>query len=160
MKTHTINYKDGSDEFEGFVANDEKLGSGGEKPCVVICHAWGGQGEFEREKAKALAGLGYIGFAMDVYGRGKRGKNPEENTKLMTPLVQDRGLLHRRLEAGMNAARSVAGVNTSKMGAIGFCFGGMCALDLARHGSAGLRGVVSFHGLFMAPPANVVKPGK
>ena len=68
----------------------------------------------------------------------------------MTPFVQDRNKLRQRLTAGLDAARTIKQVDQARIAAIGFCFGGLCALDLARSG-ADLAGVVSFHGLFHAP---------
>jgi dienelactone hydrolase len=144
MHTETVTYREGGLDLEGFLAYDEGLA--GKRPIVLIAHAWAGQGELERDKAKRLAELGYAGFALDMYGVGRRGTSPEENALLMQPLVQDRGLLARRIRAGYEAARSLPVADPKRMGAIGFCFGGLCALDLAREG-AELCGVVSFHGL-------------
>ncbi len=123
----------------------------GRKPAVVICHAWAGQGEFEQAFAAMLAERGHVGVAIDVYGKGKRGENQAECQALMTPLASDRALLQRRLLAGVEAVRALPVVDAARVAAVGFCFGGMCALDLARSG-ADLRGVVSFHGLLHASP--------
>ncbi|MEZ4430088.1 MAG: dienelactone hydrolase family protein [Nannocystaceae bacterium] len=123
----------------------------GPKPAVLVCHAWAGQGDFERGRAAQLAALGYVGVAVDVYGEGKRGASNEECRALMLPLVTDRGLLRRRLLASVEAVRGLAVVDGSRVAAIGFCFGGLCAFDLARSGAA-LRGVIGFHGLFTANP--------
>ncbi len=148
MHTETIDYRDGSLACEGYVAYDEA--KTGKLPAVLVCHAWAGLGDFEREKCHALAKLGYVGIALDNYGKGKRGTTKEENAALMTPLMEDRGALRKRLLAGFEAAQRHARVDPKKMGAIGFCFGGLCALDLARAGAA-LCGVVSFHALLTAP---------
>lgn len=144
MKTETLTYRDGDLECEAFVAYPDDSNA----PCVLVQHAWAGQGDFDREKCRMLAGLGYVGFAVDNYGKGRRGTTKEENQALMTPFVEDRALLRRRLLAGVEAARGLDGIDASRLGAIGFCFGGLCVLDLARAG-ADLRGVVSFHGLLM-----------
>jgi len=69
--------------LEGFMAWDDSLS--GARPGVLVSHAWGGRGELECDKARELAGLGYCGFALDVYGKGVRGTNAEENTRLMQP---------------------------------------------------------------------------
>lgn len=144
MKTETVIYKDGELELEGYAAWDDSIA--GERPAVLISHAWGGPGEFEQNKAEELAKLGYVGFALDVYGKGNRGDNPEVNAKLMTPFLEDRALLERRMQLALGAVRELAPVDRERVGAIGFCFGGLCVLDLARSG-ADVRGVVSFHGL-------------
>ena len=144
MHTETILYKEGDQELEGYCAWDDSIE--GPRPAVLVSHAWGGPGDFERGKAEALAELGYVGFALDVYGKGKRGDNPDVNSKLMAPFLEDRALLERRMHAGLDAVRGVATVDSARVGAIGFCFGGLCVLDLARS-AADVRGVVSFHGL-------------
>lgn len=147
METRYIEYHDGDTLLEGYLAHD---GSAGRKPAVLIAHAWGGRDEFECKKAEALAALGYVGFAMDNYGKGILGKSMEENSALMNPFVEDRAMLRKRLKAGLDAVADLDFVDSSRIAAIGFCFGGLCALDLARSG-ADVRGVVSFHGLFGAP---------
>jgi dienelactone hydrolase len=121
-------------------------------PGVMISHAWGGQGEFETEKARRLAEVGYVGFALDLYGKGVRGRNPDENAKLMHPFLEDRALLQARMQESLKAFRAQKEVDKSRVAVMGFCFGGLCALDLARTG-ADLCGAISFHGLFV-PPGN------
>lgn len=147
MKTELVEYYDGDTLLEGYLAHD---GAPGKKPVILIAHAWAGRSPFECKKAEALAELGYAGFALDNYGKGVLGQSMEENSALMTPFIQDRGLLRRRLQAGLDVARSLDVADADRIAAIGFCFGGLCALDLARSG-ADIRGVVSFHGLFGAP---------
>ncbi len=153
MPGTTFDYDYNGQTFEGYLARPK---AGDPAPLVLVAHAWGGQGAFEREKADALATLGYAGFAIDVYGKGKRGSTVEENQALMNPLVEDRAELQARLAASLSAGRDQGGVDTSKAAAVGYCFGGLCVLDLARMG-AELAGVVSFHGLF-TPPPNLLKP--
>jgi dienelactone hydrolase len=155
METQFLDYADGDTTCEAYVAHD--ISVSGRRPVVLVFHAWGGQDDFARSKAERLAKLGYLGVAIDMYGKGRRGSSPEENGRLMTPFVQDRSLLLRRASAGWNFARHHPLANEHAMGAIGFCFGGMCALDLARAGRPGLQGVVSFHGLLGAPVG--VEPG-
>lgn len=144
--TRFFDYSDDENTYEGFVASPE---SGGRGPAVLVSHAWGGQGDFEREAATRLAELGYVGVAIDLYGKGKRGKSPQENEALMTPLVSDRAKLQGRLARSIEVVAGLAETDESKMAAIGFCFGGLCVLDMARMG-ASLKGVVSFHGLLGA----------
>lgn len=140
--------------FEGVMAYDDAWQTA--MPGVMISHAWGGCGEFERNKARALAERGYGGFALDLYGKGVRGRSRDENAKLMEPLVKDRAKLQARMHASLDAFRSQPEVDSDRIAAMGFCFGGLCVLDLARTG-ADLRGAISFHGLFIAPD-NVKKP--
>jgi dienelactone hydrolase len=118
---------------------------------VLVSHAWGGQGKLEQSKAENLVALGYVGFALDLYGKGKRGGSMEENAKLMQPFIDDRAMLRKRITAALDGLKKHALVDASRVAAIGFCFGGLCVLDLARSVPAGLKGVVSFHGLFHPP---------
>jgi dienelactone hydrolase len=124
-------------------------------PVVVVVHAWGGLADNERRKAKAIVeACGYAAFAIDVYGKGRRGSSPEENQALMNPMLADRAELQTRLAGGIAAAKAKAGA--AKAAAIGYCFGGLCVLDMARAG-LDVTGVASFHGLFHRAP-NIPKP--
>lgn len=114
---------------------------------VLVCHAWRGQSDFERDRAEQLAQHGYIGIAHDVYGSGVLAQTEEQCQALMTPLVQDRELLAKRLKAGLDAAAALPAVDGDNMAAIGFCFGGLSVLDMARR-QMPVKGVVSFHGIF------------
>ena len=143
-----IDYKDGDVVLEGMLAWDDALS--GPRPGVLVSHAWGGRSDFEDGKANELAGLGYAAFALDLYGKGVRGTGPEENAALMQPFLDDRTMLQNRLLVSLDAMRAQEQVDAARVAAIGFCFGGLCVLDIARTG-ADLAGVVSFHGLFGAP---------
>ncbi len=149
--SNTVGYLDGDVLLEAFFAFDDSLS--GRRPAVLINHAWGGRDDFVAEKAKKLAALGYVGFAVDMYGKGVLGSDAEENAKLMQPFIQDRQLLLKRMQAALYAVKLMPWVDDSKVAAIGFCFGGLCSLDLARAG-VDLKGVVSFHGLLGAPDDN------
>ena len=150
MQTQTFEYHDQDTVLEGFYAYDENIGSKDKKPLVLVSHDWSGCNDFAKEKAKKLASLGYVGFALDMYGKGKRGTTKEEKTALIQPLMANRQLLRQRIQAAFSAAKNLTGIDQQKIAAIGFCFGGLCVLDLARSG-AELQGVVSFHGLLSAP---------
>ena len=117
---------------------------------MLVAHAWGGRGDNEDAKARALAGLGCAGLAIDLYGKGVRGRDRDENAALMQPFMDDRALLQRRMRLSLEVLKDQREVDTDRTAAIGFCFGGLCVLDLARSG-ANLAGVVSFHGLLGAP---------
>lgn len=143
-----IEYEDGGVALEGrFAWGDAGTAP---QPGILIAHAWAGRSDFEDGKADRLAGLGYAAFALDLYGKGVRGGSVEENAALMQPFLDDRGMLQRRLLASLETLRAQPEVDASKVAAIGFCFGGLCVLDIARTGED-LAGVVSFHGLFAAP---------
>ena len=150
IRTASVEYREGSDVFEGYVAWD--AAKAGPRPGVLIGHDWAGLLETSRERAQRLAAMGYVGFALDAYGKGRRGTVGADNSALMSPLLADRGLLRRRLVAAAVALQEHEACDASRIAAIGYCFGGLCALDLARADPQGLRGVVSFHGIY-APPA-------
>lgn len=149
MLSEYLEYAEGSTTCEAYVSYDDL--DRYKKPCVLIAHAWGGQTDFERKKADDLAKLGYVGFAMDIYGKGKRGNSMEENAKLMQPYMDDRELLLKRLKAALDAAEKLPYVDAKKIAIMGYCFGGLCSLDLARSSDPRLKAAVSFHGLFDPP---------
>lgn len=146
MHSENVEYSHNGDMLEGFFAHDDS--SDGRRPGVLICHAWGGRDDFVIEKAHKLAARGYAAFALDMFGKGVLGASPEENQKLIQPLMDDRAFLRDRVLAGLTTLSNQTVVDTDNLAAIGFCFGGLCALDLARSG-ADVGGAVSFHGLLM-----------
>jgi dienelactone hydrolase len=146
--SNTVGYLDEDVMLEAFFAYDDSLS--GRRPAVLINHTWVGRDDFVAEKAKKLAALGYVGFAVDMYGKGVLGSSAEENAKLMQPFMDSREMLQKRMNAALYALKLMPWVDDGKIAAIGFCFGGLCSLDLARTG-ADLQGVVSFHGLLDAP---------
>lgn len=143
METEILPFTESEDTFDVYVARPD---GDGPHPAVLVCHAWAGRDELAEERARRLAELGYIGAAIDVYGCGKRATTRAECQALMMPLIEDPPLLRRRLAAAYQAVRGLEGVDGDRMGAMGFCFGGLCAVLCARMG-LDLRGVVSFHGL-------------
>jgi dienelactone hydrolase len=150
LQTRDIDYRHADTLLSGYFAYDD--GFPLPRPAVLISHAWGGRDEFVCDKARRLAESGYAAFALDMYGKGVLGSGPEQNAQLMGPFMSDRGLLQERISAALDTVRSLPEVDPKRIAAMGFCFGGLCVLDLARTG-ADLRGVVSFHGLF-TPPGN------
>ena len=148
ISSRHIEYRDGDAVFEAYMAWDESLPE--PRPGVLVSHTWRGRSEFENAKAQQLAELGYVGFALDLYGQGVLGNSPDENGALMQPLLDDRPMLQRRMQLALQQLRLQDEVNENMVAAMGFCFGGLCVLDLARTG-ADIGGVVSFHGLFGSP---------
>lgn len=148
INTRLIEYEDEDDILEGCLAWDDEVE--GPRPGILVAHTWAGRGEFEDDKARDLATLGYAGFALDLYGKGLRGSGPDENTRLIRPFMDDRSMLQNRLVRTLDVLRRQETVDSDRVAAIGFCFGGLCVLDLARTGEK-LAGVVSFHGLLGSP---------
>lgn len=146
--SNTVGYLDGEVLLEGFFAYDDAIEN--RRPAVLINHTWAGRNQFVEEKALKLAALGYFAFAVDMYGQGILGQGNEECSALMQPFMDDRSLVAKRMQAALYAVKLLPWVDDEKIAAIGFCFGGLCVLDLARSG-AGIKGVVSFHGLLDVP---------
>lgn len=153
MREQFIEYRDGETLLEGFLCYDEGLP--GPRPAVLICHYAGGRDEFVERKARRLAWQGYACFALDNYGKGVRGGTLEQNRALMAPFMNDRRMLLQRLRAGLSTARSMPVIDARRIAVMGFCFGGLCALDLAR-ADEDIRGAVSFHGLLK--PSGFTEP--
>ncbi len=153
--TKPVEYKDGDQRCVGYLAWDESYAD--PKPCVLINHAWGGLDNFAQGKAVEMAALGYVGFALDNYGDGDLPQTTDEKMALMGPLKEDRAKLLKRLKAGYKAAAALEQVDESHMAAMGYCFGGLCTLDMARAGMD-LKAAMSFHGLLDAPEG--AKPKK
>jgi dienelactone hydrolase len=148
IQTKLLEYRDGDILLEAYMAYDDS--SSDPRPGVLISHAWGGRDEHEESKAESLAELGYVGFALDLYGKGVKGSDPKQNSALMQPLLDDREMLQRRMQLALGIIKKQKEVDSERVAAMGFCFGGLCVLDLARTG-ADILGAASFHGLFSAP---------
>jgi dienelactone hydrolase len=137
-------YCDGETFFEGYLAINHELKT--KRPCIMVAHAWDGPNDHFNALADNLAQKGFIAFAIDVYGKGKRGEMGGDNAHLMNPLLEDRALLQKRLLAAFHEIQKHPLVIKDKIAILGYCFGGLCALDLARANPTGLRGTVSVHG--------------
>ena len=146
MKTELVDYNDGSAELEAFVAYED---ADSPKPLVLVVHDWSGRRDFACKAAERVAGMGYVGMAVDMYGKGIFGSDGdvELNSSLMDPLASDRASLRDRIAAALAAGRNLSQVDAGKVAAMGYCFGGMCVLELARSG-ADVSGVISIHGIF------------
>lgn len=152
LQAEEITYKVGDLVCRGFIVRDKAHPK--PKPCVMIAHDWSGRSEMFCEKARQLAALGYVGFAIDMYGDAKLGETTAEKKALMNPVLENRQNVTIRMLAAYQAAADSAWVDDAKIAAIGYCFGGLCVLDLARAG-AHINGVVSFHGILTPPSVTV-----
>ena len=146
---HFTSRHDGED-YQHFLSIAQ---GGGPRPAVLVFPNFLGLNQFDVDIAVRLAALGYAAVGCDLYGKGKRGGSREEGFALMQPLREDRALLQQRMAAILATARGLPAVDPAQVAAIGFCFGGLCVLDLARTG-ADIKGAASFHGLF-TPPGNL-----
>jgi len=141
--TENFTYDDGGVLLMGYIAYDESIQD--KKPAVIIVHDWMGIGEFAKEKAEAIAKLGYVGFAVDIYGIDSRPKNTQEAGKLAGTFKNDRNLMRKRINLAFDEIKKKNYVNPDRIAVMGYCFGGTVALELARSG-ADVKGTVSFHG--------------
>ena len=148
LQSRLVEYVEGDRVFSGRLVWDDALT--GPRPGVLVAHTIAGRTAFEERKAEQLAGLGYVGFAIDVYGKGTQSGDMVANKAFMDALRADRPGLQRRLLAAFAALREQPEVDGSKTAAIGFCFGGLCVLDMARSG-ADIGGVASLHGILVPP---------
>lgn len=153
IKTQVVHYSDGDVALEGFAAWDS---ANVDKPVpgVLVVHQWLGLTEYEKSRCKQLAELGYVAFALDVYGKGVRPANQPEAAKLSGAYKKDRELYRRRLMIGLEQLRGMDGVAKDRIAAVGYCFGGTGAIELARSG-ADISGVVSFHGGLDSPQPEI-----
>ncbi|NND06380.1 MAG: carboxymethylenebutenolidase [Saprospiraceae bacterium] len=155
--TETIEYTISNRIYEGKISWDNSMKQ--QKPGVLVAPTYAGQSAFEEEKSRALAKLGYVGFALDIYGKGIRADSPDHAQKLMDVLNADRRELLVRMEGALTELRHHSEVDEHSIAAIGFCFGGKCVLDLARSG-ADIKGVISFHGVYDSPSIEYAFPIK
>ncbi len=148
VQTKTVTYRDGDTTLEGFVAWNTEVTK--DVPGILVVHQWLGLTEYEQSRCKQLAEMGYVAFALDIYGKGKRPANVQEAGKASGAYKADRALYRRRLQLGLEQLKMQPHVDKQQTAAIGYCFGGTGVIELARSG-ADVAGVVSFHGGLDSP---------
>lgn len=148
LKTMDIEYKDGDQVLQGYLAYDDAVKN--KKAGVLVVHEWMGLDKYAKSRADQLAKMGYVAFAADIYGKGVVVKNTDEAGKMAGKYKSDRKLLRSRVISAFNTLKSNKLVNQNKIAAIGYCFGGTTVLELARSGQK-LNGIVSFHGGLDSP---------
>jgi dienelactone hydrolase len=144
MQTQDINYRDQAVNLNGYLAFDETAAE--PRPGVLVFHEGLGLGDFAMARARRLAELGYVAFAADMFGDRRQARNLQEVANLVGGLRGDPQSLRARGRAALTTLAALPQVDTNRLGAIGFCFGGTVVLELARDG-ADLAAVVSFHGV-------------
>ena len=151
LKEQTVTYHLGSTTRNNFVVYDENIE--GKRPMVFVIHEWWGLNDYVKMRARELAKLGYIAMAIDMYGDGKMGTDPKIAGELSGPYYTNPGSVKPVYDAAYNKLKEFSQADTTKVGAIGYCFGGAMVLNLAKLGED-LLGVVSFHGNLNVVPAN------
>lgn len=148
IRTEIIEYKHGEVTLQGHLTYEDTFR--GPRPGVLIVHQWKGLSDYERKRAEMLARLGYVAFAVDIYGKGVRPQSVEAAGAEAGKYKSDRALLRGRVNAGLEALRRHKLADGKRIAAIGYCFGGTTVIELARSG-ADFAGVVSFHGALDSP---------
>ncbi len=155
LKEENITYTSGdasdSAVMDGYIVYDSNIE--GNRPVVFVVHEWWGLNDYPKMRARELAKLGYIAMAVDIFGDGKHGDDPDAAGKLAAPFYQNPQLAKDRFDAAVKKLSGYSQADTTKMAGIGYCFGGGLLLNIARMGE-NLNGVVSFHGSLLGTPAN------
>lgn len=138
-----VSYSAGGTTMKGWLAWDDA--AKGKRPAVLVVHEWWGHNDYARKRARMLAELGYVALAVDMYGDGKQAMHPDDAGKFASEVAKNRPLAKARFEAAMKLLQKQRDVDSKKMAAIGYCFGGGVVLNMAREGEP-LRGVAVFHG--------------
>lgn len=144
ITTREITYESNDVLLTGYLAQDDAA-SDLPRPLVLVVHEWWGHNAYARKRAEMLAEMGYVAFALDMYGDGKVADHPDDAKKFMQEATSNQQALQERFYAAMEYVKDHANIDESKIVAIGYCFGGGVVLNLARAG-ADLKAVVSFHG--------------
>jgi dienelactone hydrolase len=148
IETKVVDYQDDGTALQGYMAWPKGKQH---SPGVMVVHEWKGHGDYARRRAEMLAQLGYAAFACDMYGKGVFAKDHQEAGQLAGVYLQDRSKMRARAAAGLDVLRNHPAADKERLAVIGYCFGGTTALECARAGAPGVRGVASFHGNLSAP---------
>jgi dienelactone hydrolase len=151
VQTETVSYRDGDVELQGTLAWDAAVE--GKRPGVIVVHEWWGLDDYARKRAEMLAKEGYVALAVDMYGKNKVTQHAEEAKGWANQITANVEAWQKRALAGLALLRQDPRTDSSRLAAIGYCFGGATALEMAYSG-ADLEGVVSFHGSLPPPAEN------
>lgn len=156
IKTDSVNFTVSGKNYVGFAAYDENVS--GKRPAILVVPEWWGLNDYTKRRAKQLAELGYMALAIDMYGDGKLGNDPQAAQALATPFYQNPALTKTHIDAAIEKIKTFPQTDTSEIAAIGYCFGGFVVLNAAKLG-ADLKGVVTFHGGLsgVAPDKDLLK---
>ncbi len=143
IKTREVEYRQGETTLQGFLAWDGAAKGG--RPGVLVVLEWWGHNEHARNQASRLAKAGYVGFALDMYGKGKVAAHPKDAEAFVSEATRDPAVVNARFNAALDLLKKDPHVDPERIAAIGYCFGGAVVLGMARSG-ADLDAVVSFHG--------------
>jgi dienelactone hydrolase len=146
--TRSVSYSQGSAALEGYLAYDDTIS--GKAPGILVVHEWWGLNDYARGRAEKLAQLGYVAFAVDMYGKGKATEHPDQAGAWMKEITNNMAAWQARALAGLEVLKKQPQVDPQRLAAIGYCFGGATVQVMAYSG-ADLKGIVSFHGSLVPP---------
>jgi dienelactone hydrolase len=155
--TKVVDYEYEGAKLKGFLAYDDATKD--KRPGVLVVHEWWGLNDYARERCKKLAELGYVAFAVDMYGDGKSVEHPDDARKMATAVRENVKTWRGRAAAGLKQLTSQPNVDATKIAAIGYCFGGSTCLQLAYSG-ADLKAVATFHAALPTPTPEEAKAVK
>lgn len=138
-----VSYNANGTTLKGYIAYDDAVK--GKRPGILVVHEWWGHNEYARKRARMLAEHGYTALAVDMYGNGKQAHHPDDAQKFSSEVSKNAVLAKARFDAAYSLISSESTVDANNIAAIGYCFGGTVALNMARIGEP-LKAVVSFHG--------------
>jgi dienelactone hydrolase len=145
--SRSVEYKQDNTVLQGYLAYDDS--KAGKRPGVLVVHEWWGLNDYVRSRVNKLAQLGYVAFALDMYGKNIWTTDPNK-AKELSGHLRGTPLLRERANAGLDILRKNQLVDPKRIAAIGYCFGGTTVLELA-YGGADVAGVASFHGGLTSP---------
>ncbi len=154
LVTEEISYSEGSTALKGYLAYDDA--STEKRPGILVVHEWWGHNDYARKRARMLAQLGYVAFAVDMYGDGKHADHPDQAAAFMKAVAENTQISQSRFHAAYEVLKNFSLTDITRIGAIGYCFGGATVLKEAMAGTP-LKGVVSFHGSY-GLPETLLKP--
>jgi dienelactone hydrolase len=150
LQHRVVDYAQDGVQLQGYVAWDDA--ARGRRPGVLVVHEWWGHNDHARRAAERLAAAGYVGFALDLYGKGRLAAHPEEAQAFVGEATKDPAVVTARFDAALALLKQDPNVDATRIGAIGYCFGGAVVLGMARSG-ADLKAVGTFHAALAGPPA-------
>ncbi|MDP4173420.1 MAG: dienelactone hydrolase family protein [Bacteroidota bacterium] len=142
IHTQNVDYNVDGKTYQGYLAYDDAIKE--KRPGILIVHEWWGVNDYPKKRAEQIAQLGYIAFAADMYGKGIVAKSPDEAGKLAGTVRKDPSQMRKLINAALQLLKENPKVDPSNVAAMGYCFGGTVALELARSG-ADIKGVCTFH---------------
>ncbi len=148
VQNKVVSYSYGEESFEGFMAWDDSVK--GKRPGILVVHEWWGLNDYARSRAEQLAAMGYMAFAVDMYGKGKVTTHAAEAGEWAKQTTSNVAEWLGRAQEGLKLLQAEPMVNSARLAAIGYCFGGATVMQLV-YGGAPVKGVVSFHGSLPLP---------